>query len=104
MADRLPVRLTPLSETDLEDIWSYSAENWSVDQADRYIDALAAAFDTIAHMPEIARERTDFTPPVRIHPSAQHVIIYRIQPNHIEIIRVLGGKQDWLAKLKALDG
>jgi toxin ParE1/3/4 len=35
MADRLPVRLTPLAETDLEDIWSYSAENWTADQADR---------------------------------------------------------------------
>ncbi len=103
MADRLPVRLSPLAETDLEDIWTYSAENWSVDQADRYVDALAAAFDTIAHMPEIARERSEFTPPVRIHPSAQHVIIYRIRPDHIEIIRVLGGKQDWLAKLNALD-
>jgi toxin ParE1/3/4 len=55
-------------------------------------------------MPEIARERSEFTPTVRIHPSAQHVIIYRIQADHIEIIRVLGGKQDWLAKLNGLDG
>lgn len=103
-AEGLAVRLTPRGEEDLEDIWRYTAENWSVAQADRYTDALAAAFDTIRRMPEIARERTEFTPPVRLHPSAQHVIVYRIQDDHVEIIRVLGGKQDWLAMLNALDG
>lgn len=66
-------------------------------------EGLAAAFDTISRMPEIARQRTEFTPPVRLHPSAQHVIVYRIRDDHIEIMRVLGGKQDWLAKLNVLD-
>jgi len=87
----------------MEDIWRYTAENWSVAQADRYSDALSATFDSIGRMPEIARERTQISPPVRLHPSAQHVIIYRIQDDRIEIMRVLGGKQDWLAILKALD-
>lgn len=103
-AKPLSVWLSARAEEDLEAIWRYTAENWSVAQADRYTDALAAAFDTIGRMPEIARERTEISPPVRLHPSAQHVIIYRIQDHHIEIMRVLGGKQDWLAKLTALDG
>ncbi|WP_262420122.1 type II toxin-antitoxin system RelE/ParE family toxin [Paraburkholderia sp. 31.1] len=35
-ASRRQVRLTPLAESDLEDIWRYTSSNWSVDQADRY--------------------------------------------------------------------
>ncbi len=51
-------------------------------------------------MPEIARERPEFDPPVRIHPSAQHVIIYRIEGNYLTILRVLGGRQNWQAVLE----
>ncbi|MEZ5801351.1 MAG: hypothetical protein R3D29_13935 [Nitratireductor sp.] len=32
-------------------------QSWSVDQAERYVDSLSQAFDTIAAMLEIARER-----------------------------------------------
>ncbi|WP_428670999.1 type II toxin-antitoxin system RelE/ParE family toxin [Roseibium sp.] len=93
-------RLTPAAEHDLEDIWQYTARNWSEDQADSYVDALEGAFNTLLAMPEIARERTEFNPPVRIHPSAQHAIIYRVQGDHIVILRVLGGRQDWKVLLE----
>jgi toxin ParE1/3/4 len=92
-------RLAPAAEADLEDIWRYTARNWSIDQADRYTDALEAAFDTLVAMPEIARERREFSPPVRVHPSAQHVIVYRIAADHLVILRVLGGRQNWQAAL-----
>lgn len=54
-------------------------------------------------MPEMARERGEFDPPVRIHPSAEHLIITRIEGNHLAILRVLGAGQDWLAILRAVD-
>lgn len=92
-------RLTPAAETDLEDIWLYTAYTWSVAQADRYTDALERAFETLLAMPEIARERREFSPPVRVHPSAQHVILYRIEDDHLVILRVLGGRQNWQAIL-----
>ena len=92
-------RLSPAAETDLTDIWRYTAENWSAAQADRYTDALENAFDTLVAMPEIARERPEFDRPVRIHPSAQHIIIYRIRDDHLAILRVLGGRQNWQAIL-----
>ncbi len=93
-------RLTPAAERDLEDIWLYTAQNWSMEQADRYTDALEDAFETILSMPEIARERLEFTPPVRIHPSAQHAIIYWVEDDHIAIIRVLVFKQNWKVLLE----
>lgn len=92
-------QLTPAAKADLEDIWLFTAKNWSVDQADSYTDAIEDAFETLLTMPEIARERREFNPPVRVHPSAQHMIVYRIEGSCLAIIRVLGGRQNWQALL-----
>jgi toxin ParE1/3/4 len=97
-------RLTPKAEADLEDIWLYSAETWSPAQADRYVDALVAAFEALVAMPFMARVRTEFTPPVRIHPSAEHLITYRVEGDCLLIIRVLGGRQNWRTLLEVIDG
>ena len=90
-------RLAPAAATDLEDIWLYTARNWSVEQADRYTDALETVFDTLVAMPEIAGERPEFEPPVRVHPSARHMVIYRIEGDHLVVLRILGGRQNWRA-------
>lgn len=92
-------RLTPKARDELEEIWSYSAQTWSINQADRYIDSLVEILNTIAALPEIARERVEYQPPVRIHVHAQHLIIYRIEVNFVLVIRILGGNQDWRAIL-----
>jgi toxin ParE1/3/4 len=97
------LRLTPKAEDDLEDIWSYTAETWSANQADRYLDELLEKFDLLLAMPEIAHERTEFTPPVRIHPSGSHLLVYRIEVDHLLIIRVLGARQNWQIILDKID-
>ena len=96
-------RLTPKAEDDLEAIWRYSAETWSAAQADTYIDTLIATIETIVAMPTLARERVDFDPPVRIHPAAEHLIIYCIEADAILVIRILGGRQNWRAMLEVID-
>jgi toxin ParE1/3/4 len=96
-------RLTPAAQSDLEDIWLYTAQRWSAAQADRYTDILEDTLERLLFMPEMARERREFDPPVRIHPSAAHLIIYRVEDNHLAILRVLGAGQDWQAILRAVD-
>lgn len=96
-------RLTPAARNDLEDIWLYSAQQWSVEQADRYADILEDTIDQLLFMPEMGRARSEFDPPVRIHPSAEHLIVYRIENDHLSIVRILGAGQDWQAILRMLD-
>jgi len=88
-------RLTPRAETDIEDIWRHGATEWSPDQADRYVDGLVAVFDLLCAMPRLARERPEFTPPVRIHPTGPHLIVHRIADDHLDVLRVLGARRDW---------
>lgn len=96
-------RLTPAAQDDLEAIWLYGYQTWSIEQANHYIDTLEKTFKNLLFMPEIAREYTAFNPPVRIHPSAEHIIAYHVQNDYLVILRILGGKQDWHAILKAID-
>jgi hypothetical protein len=42
------------------------------------------------------RARTEFFPPVRIQIHQSHLVIYTVEADHILIVRVVGGKQNWL--------
>lgn len=96
-------RLAPAALEDLEEAWRFSAERWSIEQADQYIDRLVAVFETIAAMPMLARERREFTPPVRIHAHEHHLIVYTTTADDVVVLRVLGGRQDWMAILNAAE-
>lgn len=87
-------RLRPAAELDLESIWLYGASTWGPQKADAYTDGLFATFDLLADFPEMARERLEFTPAVRIHPSGTHLVIYQISEHGLDIIRVLHAHQN----------
>src|SRR5690625_1198065 len=76
-------RLSRCAIADLDDIWKSSAETWSIEQADHLVDELVRLFDTIASMPALARERPEFSFPVRIHNPKSHLIAYQIAEDHI---------------------
>ena len=92
-------RLSPAAQNDLGGIWDYTALMWSPDQADAYLRGLAETLDVLRDHPEIARERREIDPPVRLHPYRSHLIIYRIEGDHLAIIRVVHRRQHWQAFL-----
>lgn len=91
--------LRPAAEADLAEIWLHGVSNWGVEQAERYADGLFALFDLLVEFPEMSRERAEFSPPVRIHPTGAHLVIYRQADEKIEIIRILHGHQNLTAYL-----
>lgn len=90
-------RLRPRAVEDLEMIWLYTATQWSIDQAELYIRQLTAGLDFLVAHPEIARERVELNPPVRIHRIAAHLAVYRIEPDYLDIIRIRHGREDWMS-------
>lgn len=89
--------IRPAAEADLAAIWRNGAVTWGVEQADRYADGLFALFDLLAAFPTISRPRAEFSPPVHIHPSGAHLVVYRPVVPGIEVIRVLHARQDLTA-------
>jgi toxin ParE1/3/4 len=51
----------------------------------------------------LARERTEFDPPVRIHTHERHLIVYGLADDGVVILRLLGGRQDWVSILRDAD-
>ena len=94
-----PCRYRPAALSDLEDIWSFTAQRWSPDQADAYVTDLAAAIDRLSANPGIVRERIEFTPTVRIYNFKAHIVIFRDEGDHLDIIRIRHEREDWTSDL-----
>lgn len=92
-------RLTNEADEDVVESYLYGLRNFGGIQAERYATSLDRCFDLIATFPEMARERPEFNPPVRIHHHERHYIIYRIELDHVLIIRVLRGEMDLASHL-----
>ncbi|MCY4283390.1 MAG: type II toxin-antitoxin system RelE/ParE family toxin [Gammaproteobacteria bacterium] len=83
-----------LSEQDLIEIWLYTLNEWGEYQADKYLDDLEEAMRLLAEQPLICRERTELSPPVRIHHHVHHLIAYQVLEDGINVIRVLHESMD----------
>jgi len=70
-------RLSEGAEADLLEIWDYSAEQWSVEQADRYIDALVSRFAWLSANRALWHPRTDLGEGLHSYPQQSHVIYFR---------------------------
>lgn len=90
----MPVVLKrPAAELDLFFIWErISLEN--PDAADRVLDQLEEKFNLMATQPLMGRERPELAPQLRSFVSGRYVIFYLPLEDGINIIRVLGGRQD----------
>lgn len=88
-------RLSPQARNDLGNIWSYTAQTWSADQADTYLRGLDQKLGDLCLNPESARERKEIDPPVRLHPYRSHLVIYRIEGDQLAVIRIVHYRQHW---------
>ena len=87
-------RLTPAAEDDLESIWSYTVRQWSVEQADRYIDFLTSAFAELADSPTTAPTCDSVRPGYRRWGVERHMIYFRITHYGIAVVRILHDRMD----------
>jgi toxin ParE1/3/4 len=92
----VPYRLSPLAEQDLDEIWSYVAEDSSPATADRLVDALIYRFELLAEQPRMGRPRPEFGAGVRSFAVENQVIYYR-HDGDIVIARVLHSRRDQAA-------
>lgn len=88
-----PYRLSPLAQADLEDIWLYTLERWSLEQADSYLRDLVAALKALAAGTRRGRA-VDIRSGYLKYLCGAHVIYFRDYPDRLDVIRVLHQRQD----------
>jgi toxin ParE1/3/4 len=83
-------KLTTESVKDLEHIWKYTFENFSVEQADRYYHLIIDEIEYIAKYPNVGTSIDHIRAGYRTAKVKSHLIFYRFSAEKvIEIIRIL---------------
>lgn len=88
-------RLTRQAEQDFYDIYAEGARQFGEAQADKYVSGLLETLSLLDGHPQMARERTEVTPPVRVHPYQAHLIIYTVQAEDILVLLLPSSSRDW---------
>ena len=87
-----------ISEKALEDInniWIYTAENWSVEQADRYYNLILDEIEYIVRNFEMGRDFNKIRKFYRYSKVKSHLIFFKKdKTNEIEVVRVLHERMD----------
>ena len=82
---------------DLYDIWSYTVDTWSEDQADKYYTTLIKAFNYISSSPyRVGKSYDEIILGLRGYHIRHHMVFYIIQANgRVLIARVLHERRDY---------
>jgi toxin ParE1/3/4 len=87
--------LAPQARAELSTIWAYIVkESGNVAAADGVIDAITERFCLLAQYPRMGRSRDDLRPGLRSFAVGEYVIVYTIEREDVEILRVFHGRQD----------
>ncbi len=87
-------KLSKEADNDLVDLYLHGFINFGEAQAEQYYFELEDCIKLLSETPLMCRERTEFSPAVRIHHHGSHLIIYLIQMDHLLIVRVLHDSMD----------
>lgn len=81
---------------DIENIWLYTVEAWSVEQADRYYNLIFDEIEFISEHPLSGRDVNHIRKNYRCTKVKSHLIFYRYMKSEkkIEVIRILHQSMD----------
>lgn len=80
---------------DLDNIWQYTLETWSENQADAYYHDLLAACQNIAEHPTyLDRDYDEIFSGLYAHRCHKHLIFYYLVEDGVEIARILHERMD----------
>lgn len=86
---------------DIENIWVYTFENWSLEQADRYISLILDEIEYLTKNPHSGKDYSHVRKGYFQSQVKSHFIFYKInlKDEQIEIIRVLHQRMDIESRL-----
>lgn len=89
-------KISAKAAADIEDIWLYTFENWSLEQADRYVNLILDEIEYLAGNPTAGKDFSHVRKSYRRSKVKSHVVFYRYgdSQSDIEVIRVLHERMD----------
>lgn len=98
----MKLRITEAAQADLEDIWLYTLKEWSLEQADRYLNLIMDEVDLLCLSPDLGIDFSSVRKGYFKARAQSHFIFYRINSskNELEVIRILHQRMDIDNRLK----
>lgn len=88
-------RISKRAIEELNDIWSYTYQQWSKEQADRYYDLIIGEIEFVADNYMAGRSVEHIRKGYRVTQVKSHLIFYRKLKNDIvEVVRILHQRMD----------
>jgi toxin ParE1/3/4 len=91
---KLNLQISTLALEDLENIWEYTVEQWSKEQANKYYNEIIAAIDKICENSDTGKPIDEIKKGHRRINVKSHLIIYKVKGKAIYIDRILHQKMD----------
>ncbi len=88
------VKLRPLAEADLADIYRFTLGRWGRKQAIAYVHDLNTVFLGLVDQPTSGQDRSELKQGLRSLQQGSHVIFYRSVTEGIVVVRVLHQSMD----------
>jgi toxin ParE1/3/4 len=93
-------RISPAARDDLRGIWAYTADNWSMPQADKYIYLIEALYRSLSTGKVRGRAVSDIKAGYLRASIGSHFVFYRISDfGTLDVIRVLHKRMNFAAHL-----
>jgi toxin ParE1/3/4 len=94
-------RFTNQAVDDITQIWNYTFDEWSENQADIYYNLLIETCNELANNPESGKKYSEVTENLFGFRAGRHIIFYRsMEGDEIEITRILHEQMDLKSRLK----
>lgn len=90
----LKLFVSPQAINDLEDIFEYTVQNWSITRAEIYQDLLFESMNTILSSPKIGTNYYFKKGKYRKLNSGKHIMFYRVEGDNCIIVRILHERMD----------
>ena len=91
------------AQSDLTNIWEFTFNHWSADQADRYVKLISDNFSTIDLNPDVGKNYSGIRSNYRGLQVKSHIIFYQINnANQVRIIRKLHMRMDLENRMKKI--
>ena len=88
------LRLSHRARADLDGIWLYTAQRWSVEQAEAYLRGIGQAVTLLCENPRLGRDASEIKPGYFKSPALSHVIYYKLPSGTLDVIRILHKSMD----------
>jgi toxin ParE1/3/4 len=82
------------ASNDLETIWDYTFDNWSLRQADKYYNDLIEAIEFLCENPTAGKSAEHLREGYLYFKVNSHLIFYIVSNTELDVIRILHAQMD----------